>query len=126
MAKKIDKTRKKQSKGGNPKWKKGIKSPNPKGRPKGSDYMSQLKEAIKVVEKEKGKKLLTRFIEMAWHNPSAMIGLMKKILPDKSQSDVTVTSIYDEYEKMTDQELVNQANEILKRAGPFNINKDVN
>ncbi len=106
-------------------FKKGNNA-NPKGRPKGTGYIEQLREAIKTVEKEKGKKLFIRFVEQAFNNPVIMVALMRKVVPDMNQSEVKMTSFTEEYEKLSDKELINQANEIIKRTGSLNTNQIVN
>lgn len=59
---------------------------NPNGRPKGSKNhysIAELWGAIKEVESKGGKKkILTAFVEQAYDNPTIMIALMKKLLPD--------------------------------------------
>jgi len=59
---------------------------NPNGRPKGSKNhysIAELWQAIKEVEGKKGKKkLLEVFVEQAYDNPTIMVALMKKLLPD--------------------------------------------
>lgn len=67
---------------GNPNWKKG-KSGNPNGRPKGTNTkIHALEEAIKRVEKKKGKKFLTHAIEQAYEDKTVLVAILKKIAPD--------------------------------------------
>ena len=55
-----------------------------------------------------------------------MVALMRKVVPDMNQSEVKMTSFTEEYEKLSDKELINQANEIIKRTGSLNTNQIVN
>ena len=80
-----------------------------KGKVKGSvDFMSQLKAAIKEVEKEKGNSLIKFAVEKAYTNPQVLIAMLKKIIPDMSQSDVKVTNINDGYENKTNEEIIEE------------------
>lgn len=65
-------------------FKKG-QSGNPKGRPK-SPEVEELRAAIREVEKGKKTKLLKHFVKKAYEDNRVLIALMKKILPDISQS----------------------------------------
>ena len=83
MDNEIDKTSEKQGEG-NPDWKKGMESPNPDGRPKGSkNYLTLLEEAIKDYENETGKKLFKRLAERAFISDKVLLGTIKKFIPDK-------------------------------------------
>ncbi len=68
---------------------------NTKGRPKGSRNkfsIAELTNAIASVENRPDKKkLLVRFVEQAYKNPTVMIALMKKLLPDLKAVETTVT-----------------------------------
>jgi len=69
------------------KFKKGHDPRRCKGRQKGSKNrysITELWDAIKVVEGSRGKKkkLLVAFVEQAYDNPAIMVALMKKLLPD--------------------------------------------
>jgi hypothetical protein len=69
-------------------YKKG-QSGNPKGRPHGSFTQKKLELAIKKFEREqkavdpKAPTVLERYIAMAMVEPSVMVSLMKKLLPDR-------------------------------------------
>ena len=68
-------------------FEKGNKA-NPNGRPKGTAYIDQLNEAIRIVETDKKKKLFTRFVEQAYANPSIMIALMNKLLANQQHTEI--------------------------------------
>lgn len=66
---------------------------NPEGRPKGSRNkysIADLHDAIKGVEEEKGKKLLTHFVEQAFEDKNVLVALMKKMLPDLKSVEALV------------------------------------
>uniref|UniRef100_A0A6M3KN86 Uncharacterized protein n=1 Tax=viral metagenome TaxID=1070528 RepID=A0A6M3KN86_9ZZZZ len=54
-----------------------------KGRPRKPE-VEELRTAIKCVEKDKKKKLLTHFVERAYVNDHVLVALGKKIVPDLS------------------------------------------
>jgi len=58
------------------------------GRPKGSAYMEEFKEAIKAVEKRKDKKLFERIIERAFTSDSVMVAVLKKFIPDTMRQEI--------------------------------------
>jgi len=61
------------------------KSPNPVGRPKGSNKrysIDELRNAIKKVEKVKGTTLLLHYIEKAFSDEKVLVSVMRKLLPD--------------------------------------------
>jgi len=61
---------------------------NPNGRPRaGSAFLDQLKEALKKVEKEKGKTLMRHMVERAFLEDTVMVALAKKLLPDLKEVD---------------------------------------
>lgn len=76
-----------------------FKKGNPGGgRPKGSTNkfsMAKLEEAIEAEEelakKENGIGIFQQFIRMAYIEPSVMIALMKKFIPDKSHTELSGT-----------------------------------
>lgn len=61
-----------------------------RGRPKKPE-IEELRKAIKVVEKQKDKKLLQHFIERAYKNDAVLIALIKKLIPDKTQADLDLS-----------------------------------
>lgn len=65
-------------------WTKG-QTGNPKGRPAGSYTQKKLEAAIKRWERtHPGEgKVLDRYITMAMSEPSVMVSLMKKLIPDR-------------------------------------------
>jgi hypothetical protein len=68
-------------------WKKGH-CPNPNGRPKGNDYVSQLKKALKSAERAKGISFINHFVNTAYDNHRVMVALAKKILPDLTEGQL--------------------------------------
>jgi hypothetical protein len=62
-------------------------SGNPGGRPKNSEA-SMLKKAMRRIEKKRGVNFYERFCEMALEDPSVMVALMKKIIPDLKQVEM--------------------------------------
>jgi hypothetical protein len=65
-------------------------SGNPDGRPKGSkNYLTLLEEAIKKYETETGKKLFERLIQRAFINDTVLLNVIKKFVPDKTQTEIT-------------------------------------
>ena len=60
------------------------------GRPKGSkNYLTLLEEAIKKYETETGKKLFERLIQRAFINDTVLLNVIKKFVPDKTQTEIT-------------------------------------
>ena len=65
------------------------------GRPKGSKNkfsIAKLEEAIEAEEelakKENGVSVFQQFVRMAYTEPSVMIALMKKFIPDKTHTEI--------------------------------------
>ncbi len=89
MGNEFDISNNKQIKRGNPNWKKG-KSANPKGRPPGikNFTISDLIDAIREVEKEKEIGLYKKFVNKAYVNSAVMIALIKKLIPDKTHTEI--------------------------------------
>ncbi|MBU2633995.1 MAG: hypothetical protein KJ674_02010, partial [Nanoarchaeota archaeon] len=87
-------------------------SGNIKGKPPGSkNYLTQLEEALKEYETEKGKTLFKRLIERAFINDQVMLSVVKKFIPDKTHTEAemkvtNITDIYNPYENMSDEELI--------------------
>lgn len=59
---------------------------NPNGRPKRPE-IEELRQAIKETELKKKKKLMTHFVERAFESDNVLDVLMKKMLPDKIESE---------------------------------------
>ena len=98
-----------------------------KGRPKGSlNEVTKFKEAIKVFEKEQQKSIYKILLNKALVNPQVLIAIFKALVPQQSESNIKVTSVYEEYENMTDEELIEHTIEIIKRTRPYITNKDIN
>ena len=64
-------------------FKKG-QSGNPKGKPP-KPAVQALEKAIREVEKEKGESFLKTCVKAAYNEPSVMVAILKKILPDLKQ-----------------------------------------
>jgi len=106
-------------------FKKGNKA-NPNGRPKGSlNEVTKFKEALKIFEKEQQKSIYKILLNKALVNPQVLIAIFKALVPQQSESNIKVTSVYEEYENMTDEELIEHTIEIIKRTRPYIINKDI-
>lgn len=67
-------------------WKKG-ESGNPKGRPRNSE-IEELRRAIRSVERKKKKKLFEQFIERAFKSDAVLVATIKKLVADKTQTEV--------------------------------------
>jgi len=89
-------------------------SGNIKGKPPGSkNYLTQLEEALREYETEKGKTLFKRLIERAFINDQVMLSVVKKFIPDKTHTEAemkvtNITDIYNPYENMSIEELIEE------------------
>lgn len=64
---------------------------NPNGRPPaGESFVEQLREAVKVVGKEKKKTLMRHAVERAYEEDSVLIAMMRKLIPDLNETDVNL------------------------------------
>ena len=70
-------------------WKSG-QTGNPRGRPKGKTPFEELKDAIKIVEKERRTKLYQHFVNTAFEDNTVLVALMRKLAPDMKQIDSSV------------------------------------
>jgi len=66
-----------------------FKKGNP-GRPPGikNFTISDLIEAIRKVEEEKKTPLYEKFVNKAYVNPTVLIALIKKLIPDKTHTEI--------------------------------------
>lgn len=72
-------------------FKKGTKwNGNSDGRPKaGNAFVEQLRDALKAVEKNKKKSLMQYAIERAYTEDTVLIAILRKVLPDLNETDVS-------------------------------------
>jgi hypothetical protein len=68
-------------------WQKG-QSGNPNGRPV-SPYVKQFRDALAKVEGEKGVSLVEHAVRKAYQEKTIMIELLKKVLPDLINQEIT-------------------------------------
>ena len=65
-------------------------NPGGPGRPPGSkNYITQLEEAIKKYETATGKRLFDRLIQRAFINDNVLLNVTKKLVPDKTHTEVS-------------------------------------
>jgi hypothetical protein len=89
MTKEIEISNKKQNKG-NPNWHKGMESPNPDGKPEGTkNYLKLLEEALEKQAKIEGKSYWDKLAQWSFRNPSVAVSILKKYVPDKTQTEIT-------------------------------------
>ena len=69
---------------GNGKFTKGNKVGRPK-RESGKAFLTQLREALVVVEKERGKTLAQHAVEKAFTDNKVLVAILKKFAPDLAQ-----------------------------------------
>ena len=99
-------------------------SGNIKGKPKGSvNEVTKFKEAIELFEKEQDKSIYDILLKKALVNPQVLIAIFKALIPQQTESNVKV-EYRNEYENLSDQELIDKANEILNRPGTLGNNRD--
>ncbi len=68
-------------------FQKGNQLGNRNGRPKGSrDFAVEMLEAIKTVEKDKGKRLLVFAVEKCFDSEKVLCSVLNKMVPDLSES----------------------------------------
>ena len=102
-------------------------SGNPKGKAVGTlDEVTKFKKAIELFEKEQKKSIYDFILNKALSKPQVLIAIFKALVPQQSESNIKVTSVYEEYENMTDEELIEHTIEIIKRTRPYITNKDIN
>ncbi|MFA6358593.1 MAG: hypothetical protein WCY09_08060 [Candidatus Omnitrophota bacterium] len=75
---------------------------NPNGRPPaGEAFVEQLRNAIKTVEKDKGKSLMQHAIERAYVEDTVLIAILRKLIPEKTETDLNVKS-FEHFKKEID------------------------
>ena len=62
---------------------------NTRGRPRKPE-IEELRKAIELVQKKRGKKLLVHFVERAFEDDEVLKALAKKIVPDLSAVDANL------------------------------------
>jgi len=73
---------------GNPNWRKGMKSPNPKGQALGKEYLrTLLTQGFDKDEKLHKENLITYAFKQARIDNGVLIALLKKLLPDQIQGE---------------------------------------
>lgn len=113
--KKTDKTVKKPSKPWE--FKPGNRA-NPNGRLKGAiNEVTKFKEAIALFEKEQQKSIYDFILKKSLTNPQVLVAIFKALIPQHIETETKVTDIYNPYEKLSDEELIEQTYAILKRTG---------
>jgi hypothetical protein len=121
-----DKTEEKPKKYRPQSFEKGNKA-NPNGRPKGSvNEVTKFKEAIALFEKEQKKSIYDFILKKSLSNPQVLVAIFKALIPQQTESSIKVTSVYEEYENMSDEELMEHTIEVIKRTRPYITNKDIN
>lgn len=116
MVNKIDNTKKKLNKRGNPAFHKGMESNNPDGRPAGAkNYLTLLEEALDREAKAAGITYWERLAQYAFTNPKTASAILKKFVPDKIQSDVKVTQVNESLENLTDKEIISKIENNIRR-----------
>lgn len=69
------------------------KTNNPHGRPPaGEAFVEQLRAALDVVAKRKGKTLIQHAVEQSYVDNVVMIALLKKLLPDQLEHSGEITN----------------------------------
>jgi hypothetical protein len=77
---------------------KGCKPNNTHGRPPaGKAFVEQLRDAITKVAKKKGRTLMEHAVERAYVDDMVLVALMKKLLPDLSETENTGKLRFDHF-----------------------------
>ena len=91
-------------------------NPGGPGRPKGSlNKLTKFRKAIELFEKEQGKDIYHIILEKALRSPTILVAIFKALIPRPIESEVDVTPIYNPYEKMTDEELIEEFEQDLNQ-----------
>lgn len=89
-------------------FKKG-QSGNPIGKKKGTlNEVTKFKEAIAAYEKEQNKDIYKIILEKANRYPQVLIAIFKALVPQQTESNISITFYTDIYEKMTDEEIIEE------------------
>jgi hypothetical protein len=106
-------------------FKKG-QSGNPKGKPKGAlNEVTKFKKAIELFEREQGKDIYKIILEKANRYPQVLIAIFKALIPQQTESNVNIKH-ESPYANLSDQELIEKANDIINRARSQPIRRDIN
>lgn len=97
-------------------FKKG-KSGNPGGRPPGikNFKISDLIDAIIEVEEEKKMPLYKKFVNKAYVNSAVMIALIKKLIPDKTHTEIEGIENIEIKNKDLEKDLISKLDAIRNR-----------
>lgn len=85
--------KKKPGKPGNPAWKKGMKSPNPRGKAIGREYLVKeiteaMQHALETAHPEGAKGYM---VEIAREKPALFVAMLQKVMPNEVAVTATIS-----------------------------------